>query len=94
MNPARVHYVCEKGDDGELRYAEAHDTWTKPHYRPKYRLRMLALRQHLKVLATPGGDGGSCKGDGDPAEKLQSDMRISQCVPGGLRTMGTKGHQP
>lgn len=68
MDPARVHYVCEKGDDGKLWYAEGHDTRAEAHDGPKYRFRMLALRQHLEVLATPGGDGSSCEGDGDPAE--------------------------
>lgn len=60
--------MCEEGDDGELRYAEAHHTGTEPHYGPENCLRMLLRRKHLKVLPTPVGDGGSCEGDGDPAE--------------------------
>lgn len=70
MYPARVHYMCEEGDDGELRYAEAHDAGTEPHYCPKNGLGMLLRREHLKVLPTPVGDGGGCEGDGDPAEQL------------------------
>lgn len=60
--------MCEKGDDSKLRDAEGHHTRAEAHYGPKYGFRMLALRQHLEVLATPGGDGGGCESDGDPAE--------------------------
>lgn len=62
--------MCKKGDDGELRYAEAHDTRAEAHDRPKDCFGMLLLRQHLEVLPTPGGDGGSCESDGYPSEQL------------------------
>lgn len=35
VDPARVHDVCEKSDDGELRYAERHDAWAEAHDSPK-----------------------------------------------------------
>jgi hypothetical protein len=60
----------EEGDDGELRYTERHYTRTEAHHGPEYRFRMLLLRQHLEVLATPGDDGSSCEGDSNPSEQL------------------------
>lgn len=82
MDPARVHNVGEKGDDGELRYTERHYTRAEAHDGPEYCFRMLALRQHLEVLATPGGDGSSCEGDSNPSEQLRQSSISDQCSSG------------
>lgn len=85
--------MCEEGDDGELRYAETHHTGTEPHYGPENCLRMLLRRKHLKVLPTPVGDGGSCEGDGDPAEQLYQ-IRVSvNCYPSGPDRMRATDHR-
>ena len=62
--------MCKKGDDSKLWYAERHDTGTEAHNRPENCIGMLLRRQHLRVLPTPVGDGGSCEGDGDPSAQL------------------------